>query len=104
MCGGGGGGDGRSGNGAHFSLNTLRKAAHTALAEATSLPNSMAMFVTRETSNLEILVLKEYAPMNIQDMLVTRDTSHFEMSKYLDMRDISFMLVTPEAFLSPIGP
>ena len=74
----------------------------------------LAIFVTLSMSHLEILELKEYAAMNIQAMVVTRDTSHFNMlltrdashlktsfwSTYLCM---CFTLLTREKFQSPTG-
>ena len=96
-------------------MNTRRKAVHAAPDNACgTMLDILAIFVTLSMSHLEILELKEYAAMNIQAMVVTRDTSHFIMlftrdashlkmsfwSKYLCM---CFTLSTREKFQSPTG-
>ena len=54
--------------------------------------------------------LNEVVPANIELMLVTRDTSHFEMSplkelaSYLNIPFMSVMLDTPHSLIGPSGP
>ena len=67
--------------------------------------NMLSMLITLDTSHFEMSRLKNVASENIRLMSVTLDTSHFEMSPVKDTapRNMSLMSVTRDTSHSPIG-
>ena len=51
--------------------------------------NILVIWVTLETSHLDMSLLNDDAPQNIPDILVTLDTSHLEMSPLNDSAPIN---------------
>jgi len=71
--------------------------------------NILVIWVTLETSHLEMSLLNDDAPQNILDILVTLDTSHLEMSPLNDsapinIPDILVTLDTSHFERSPLKP
>ena len=68
--------------------------------------NMRDMVVTLDTSHFEMSALNDVAPSNMPGMSVTLDTSHLEMSALnsFALENILLMSVTRETSHSPMGP
>ena len=64
------------------------------------------MLVTRDTSHCEMSPLNDFAPENMPYMFFVLDTSHFEISplKEYALENIRLMSVILDTSHSPIGP
>ena len=68
--------------------------------------NMRGMVVTLDTSHLEMSALNDVAPRNIPGMAITFETSHFETSplNVFALENILLMSVTRDTSHSPMGP
>ena len=71
--------------------------------------NIRSMWVTLDTSHLEMSPSKDSAPLNIPAMSVTLDTSHFDMSALndsapLNRRSVSVTVDTSHVLIGPCRP
>ena len=91
-----------------FAVELAQRVPQSVCAKDVAPLNMYVMFVTLDTSHLEMSRLNDVAPLNTEDMVVTLDTSHFDRSPWnnvalKNIQDMSVTLDTSHFDRSPLN-